>query len=181
LYKDKDLDVILNNYGVAAAELANALAKEKHYADAVRWTKIALCFDSRLKPANLMLGTYYVMNDQRDMAIEHYRTMMELDPAEPEYRLRLAWVYSSDQPNVALRTIDEALAHFPDDRQFYIEGFRYAARLGMPDVAKSYIQRWLEKHPDDREVRRAFENIDSLMQADFGVSSGGMENGKTGR
>jgi hypothetical protein len=42
----------------------------------------------------------------------------------------------------------------------------------MVDVAKGYIERWLEKHPDDREMRSAFEDIDSVLRADYGASSG---------
>jgi tetratricopeptide (TPR) repeat protein len=122
-----------------------------------------------------MLGTYYFLNNDRAAAIEHYRKMMQLDPAEPEYVLRLAWIYSESKPELAIRTIDEALARMPDNRQFYIDGFRYAARMGMVDVAKGYIERWLEKNPDDREVRSAFEDVDSVLQADYGASSGAVK------
>jgi tetratricopeptide (TPR) repeat protein len=180
-YRDRDLDVILNNYGVAAAELANALAKDKRYADAVRWTKIALRFDPRLKPASIMLGTYYLMNGQRDTAIEHYRTMTHLDPTEPEYWIRLAWAYSGDQPVLALRTVEEALAHVPDSRQMYIDGFRYAARLGMADTAKSYFRRWLEKHPEDRQMRDLFGGIDSLIRTEYEAFAGDAAQGAAGK
>jgi hypothetical protein len=37
--------------------------------------------------------------------------------------------------------------------------------MGMGDLAKSYVSRWLDKHPGDEEVRAAFENIDSLIGA----------------
>ncbi|MFA4947768.1 MAG: DUF2723 domain-containing protein [Candidatus Krumholzibacteriia bacterium] len=172
IYKEKDLNITLNNYGVAAAELSNACGREKDYAGAVRWMEVALNFAPYLKPANVMLGTYYFLNKDRATAIEHYRKMMQLDPAEPEYVLRLAWIYSESEPERAIRTIDEALARMPENRQFYIDGFRYAARMGMVDVAKGYIERWLEKHPDDGEMRAAFEDIDSVLQADYDASSG---------
>jgi len=175
IYKEKDLNITLNNYGVAAAELSNACGREKDYAGAVRWMEVALNFAPYLKPANVMLGTYYFLNNDRAAAIEHYRKMMQLDPAEPEYALRLAWIYSESEPESAIRTIDEALARMPDNRQFYIDGFRYAARMGMVDVAKGYIERWLEKNPDDREMRSAFEDIDSVLRADYGASSGAVK------
>jgi len=181
LYKDKELFTTLNNYGVAAAELANALGAQGDFAGAVRWAEIAVRFAPRLKPANIMLGIYYFNNNERGKAIEHYGNLIQSAPSQPEYWLNLAWVYSGDQPALALRTVEEALVHLPDNRQLYIEGFRYAARLGMVDVAKSYVQRWLERHPDDQEVRRAFENIDSLIQTDLGSSSGGVGKSKTGR
>ena len=173
LYKENDLDVILNNYGVAAAELANALGREKDYAGAARWTEIALRFDSGLKPASVMLGTYYYLNNQRDEAIAQYRNMTRVDPGEAEYWLRLAWIYGQDQPTVALQTIDEAISRIPDGRQLYIDGFRYAAHAGLVEVAKAYIQRWLERHPDDNEMRSAFNDVDSLIRADYGAPAGG--------
>jgi tetratricopeptide (TPR) repeat protein len=180
LYRDKDVSITLNNYGVAAAELANALEMQKDYAGAVRWAERAVRFAPRLKPANLMLGVYYFNNNQRGRAIEHYRNLIASDPGYPDYWLNLAWIYSNDEPSLALRKVDEALARFPDDRRFYIDGFRYAARLGKADVAKGYVQRWLVKHPDDEEVRRAFEHIDSLIQADFGAGPGGAGKDRTG-
>jgi tetratricopeptide (TPR) repeat protein len=172
IYREKDLNVTLNNYGVAAAELANACGREKDYACAARWTEVALRFAPYLKPANVMLGTYLYLSKDRTAAIEHYRKMIALDPAEPEYRLRLAWIYSESEPELAIRTINEGLDRIPENRQFYIDGFRYAARMGMVDVAKGYIERWLEKHPDDREMRAAFQDIDSVLKADYGASSG---------
>jgi hypothetical protein len=172
IYKEKDLNITLNNYGVAAAELANALGREKDYAGAVRWMEVALSFAPDLKPANVMLGTYLFLNKDRAAAIDHYRKMMQLDPAEPEYVLRLAWVYSESEPDMALRTIDEAIGRTPENRQFYIDGFRYAARMGMIDIAKKYIERWLENHPDDGEMRAAYADIDSVLRADYGASSG---------
>jgi tetratricopeptide (TPR) repeat protein len=171
IYKEKDLNITLNNYGVAAAELSNAFGREKDYPDAVRWMETALNFAPFLKPANVMLGTYLFLNNDRAGAIEHYRKMMQLDPAEPEYVLRLAWIYGETEPAKALQIIDDAIARWPENRQFYIDGFRHAARNGMVDLAKGYIERWLDKHPDDGEMRAAFQDIDSVLQADYGVPS----------
>jgi hypothetical protein len=172
MYKEKDLGITLNNYGVAAAELANYYGREKQYGDAVRWMKVALSFAPYLKPASVMLGTYYYLDGDRAAAIDEYRKMIELDPTEPEYRLRLAWIYSDNEPELAIRTVDEGIALMPDNRQFYIDGFRYAARMGMIDVAKGYIERWLEKHPDDRDMQAAFQDVDSVLRADYGVKPG---------
>ncbi|MDD4856789.1 MAG: DUF2723 domain-containing protein [Candidatus Krumholzibacteria bacterium] len=178
IYHEKDLNVTLNNYGVAAAELGNAMAREKNYAGAAKWMEVALQFAPRLKPANVMLGTYYFLNNRREEAIAHYRRVTRLYPGEAEYWLRLAWVYSQDQPDLGLRTIDEALAHVPDERQIYIDGFRYAARAGRTDVAKGYIRKWLERHPNDGDMRGVLDDADSLIRSNFGVSPGRGESGK---
>ncbi len=171
IYKERDLNITLNNYGVAAAELANACGREKDYACAVRWMETALSFAPYLKPASVMLGTYYYLNKDHAAAVDYYRKMVQLDPAEPEYRLRLAWIYSETEPEKAARTVDEAISVMPENRQFYIDGFRYAAKMGMIDVAKGYIVRWIEKHPDDREMQAAFQDVDSVLKADYGASN----------
>jgi tetratricopeptide (TPR) repeat protein len=181
LFKEKELNVTLNNYGVAALELANALGKDKDYVGAVRWTEIALRFAPKIKPANVMLGTYYFLNNERSEAIEHYRRMIRQDPTEPEYRMRLAWVYAYDRPTDALRTIDEAIAAIPDNRQLYVEGFRYGAQLGMSDVAKAYIHHWLERHPEDNDMLGVLKDADSLLRAHAGSSSGENAKGGTAR
>jgi hypothetical protein len=181
VYKDRDLATTLNNYGVAAAELANGLAMEKDYAGAAHWAEVSLAFAPNLKASRVLLGTYYAYSNEREKGIDHYRRMIELDPTEPEYRLRLAWLYSQTDLAVALRTIDEGIAAIPDDRQLYVEAFRYAAQMGLPDVAKSYIQRWVDRHPDDVEMRTAFSNIDSLIRADFPAAGEGARKGAGAR
>jgi tetratricopeptide (TPR) repeat protein len=173
LYREKDVSTTLNNYGVVAAELANALSRQGDPAGAVHWAEISVRIAPQLRPANAMLGILYFNNNQRSEAVEHYRRLVKSVPSYPDYWLNLAWVYADDDPALALQTVDEALAYHPDDRRFYVDGFRYAARLGKANAARSYAQRWLEKHPDDREMLRAFEHVDSLIQADFSPSSGG--------
>ena len=117
LYKEKDIVITLNNYGVAAAELANALAGKRTTPAPCAGRKRATRFAPRLKPANVMLGVYYFNNNQRGKAIEHYRNLITSAPGYADYWLNLAWIYSNEEPSLALRTVDEALPRFPDDRR----------------------------------------------------------------
>jgi tetratricopeptide (TPR) repeat protein len=173
LYKEKDLSVILGNYAVAAYELAQLKWKEQDFAGAARWTERALCFDPKLKPAKIVLGVFYAQNNDQQKAVDYYSNMVREDPRESEYWLRLAWVFSvQGNFSMALQTIDQGIRNAPDDGQLYVDGFRYAAETGDVDFAKGYITRWLEKHPDDQEFLRAYEDVERLLREEQSASPG---------
>jgi tetratricopeptide (TPR) repeat protein len=173
LYKEKDLNVILGNYAVAVYELAQLKWKEQDYAGAARWAERALCFDPKLKPAKIVLGVFYALNNEQQKAIDYYTTMVRKEPKEGEYWLRLAWVFSL-QGNfpAALQTIDEGIRNAPDQGQLYVDGFRYASETGDMDFARRYLTRWLEKHPEDEEFRRAYEDVERSLREEQGASPG---------
>jgi len=183
LYKEKDLDIILGNYAVAAYELAQLKWQEQAYAEAARWTERALAFDPKLKPAKVVLGVFYAHGNEPQKAIDYYSRMVREDPRESEYWLRLAWVFASEgNVTAALQTIDEGIRNAPENGQLYVDGFRYAAEAGDKAVARSYITRWLEKHPDDEEFRRVYEDVERSLRengaAPPGRSGAGVEGGR---
>ena len=178
LYKEKDLNIIINNYAAGMYDLAREEWKAQDFASAVRWTERSLRLNPNYKPARIMLGVFFAMNNERQKAIEYYSRLVREEPNEGEYWLRLAWVYSL-QGNIpsALQTIDEGIRNVPENGQFYIDGFRYAASMGSGDLAKRYTERWLARHPDDEEFRKAAEDIERMVRQTPSPSPGNRSTG----
>jgi tetratricopeptide (TPR) repeat protein len=135
--------------------------------------EIALRFDPDLKAGNVLLGTYFLMNDMDQKAIEHYMRAIRRDPGEGEYWSRLARVYEfKDQNAIAIEAVNDGIGRAPEFRQLYLDGFRIAARLGDAETAKDFIRRWLERHPEDQEMRGVIAGADRLLEDEFGLKPG---------
>jgi len=170
IYKDKAANDAYINYAVASAQLGQILSGEKKYAEAVRRMELSLAFDPDFKAARVLLGTDYLLNNEPGKAIEHYRNAIQGDPHEGEYWVRLARVYEyTNQLPVARATIDEGIKMAPDERQLYIDGFRVAANMREADLAKTYIKRYVDAHPDDEDMRGVYAGIDKILAEDFGI------------
>ncbi len=178
VYKDDETRGMFVNFAVAMAQLAQEKAIEKDFDDAIRRMEIALRFDPTLKAANALLGTYYMMNEMDQKAIDHYIQAIRRDPGEGEYWSRLARIYEfKEQHAIALKSIDDGIRHAPEFRQLSIDGFRIAARLGDGERAKDYIRQWLARHPEDREMEGILAGADKLLEDEFGIES---RSGRTG-
>ena len=61
-----------------------------------------------------------------------------------------------------------AIASAPGHRDLYGHGFRLSALLGRRDQAKRFVRAWLDGHPGDREFRQLYDNIDKVLETEFG-------------
>ncbi len=174
IHRDKDTQVMFINFAVAMAQLAQEKAINRDYRDAIRRMEIALRFDPTLKAAKILIGTYLMMDGRDQEAISHYIQVIKEEPAEGEYWMRLARIYEfKKQFPFAIQNISEGIRLAPDFRQLYIDGFRVAARMGEGNAAKDFIRQWLERHPDDQEMRGIFDGADRLLREEFELSPGG--------
>jgi len=173
-FKEEDgLDIILVNYAVAMGQLGYLKSKDKDYAEAARRMETAIRFTSKYKPGKMILGTYYLLNNEPQKAIDYYRRMIQEEPTEGEYWLRLATAYEvTGQFPAALEYIDGGIRNAPDFRQLYINGFQYAAHLGRVDAAKKYVASWLRLHPDDQQMKEFYGDIDRVLKDEFGIQPG---------
>jgi tetratricopeptide (TPR) repeat protein len=179
VYKDEETRGMFVNFAVAMAQLAQEKAIEKDFPDAIRRMEIALRFDPTLTAANVLLGTYYMMNGNDQKAIDHYIQAIRKDPGEGEYWSRLARIYEfKEQPSIALKSVNDGIRYAPEFRQLYIDGFRVAARLGDAGAAKDYLRRWLDRHPEDQEMEGIIAGADKLLEEEFGLKPGSSRTGE---
>ncbi len=165
IYREKDFRFVLNNYAVAMLQLAGVRASERDFAGGALWVERALLFEPELKPGKEILGTYYALGGDVASGIAYYDSLVKAEPATGEYWLRYARLLAIEgRTDLALATVDEGIAGLPEFRQLYIEGFQHAARAGLADTARSYIERWLEKHPDDNEFSATLRDFGAIME-----------------
>jgi len=174
VFKGQDgLDIILVNYAVAQGQLAYIESLKKNYGAAGRRMEIANRFTPKYKPGKLILGTYYLLNNEPERAIRYYEQMIKEEPTEGEYWLRLAAVHEvGGRLPQALETIDAGIRNAPEFRQLYINGFQYAARLGNVDAARKYVRDWVERHPDDETMQGLYRDMDRVLEEQFGIRPG---------
>jgi tetratricopeptide (TPR) repeat protein len=182
VYKDRDTEGMFINFAVAIAQLGQEKALSGDFKGAERCMERALLLDPTLKAAKILLGTYYMMDNQKEKAIAHYIQMIRQEPGEGEYWLRLARIYEyEDQFTFALQNINEGIRLAPENKQLYIDGFRIAAKMGDAQTAKDFLRQWVERHPDDREMQGVFVGADKLLEEEFGLkATGEKKGGKTG-
>ena len=165
IYRERDFRFVLNNYGIAMLELAGVKASARDFAAAATWVERALLFEDDLRPGKELLGTYYALGGDLERGLAYYDALTRREPGVGEYWLRWARLYTvDDRTPVALQKIDEGIARAPGFRQLYVEGFQLAARAGMAEPARRYVQSWLEKHPDDGEFSATLRDFDRVLE-----------------
>jgi hypothetical protein len=165
VYREKDFRFVLNNYAVAMLQLAASRAGERDFASAALWVERALLFEPDLRPGKEMLGTYYALGGDMSKGMGYYDSLTRAEPGTGEYWLRYARLIAAEgRYDFAIAKIDEGISRAPEFRQLYVEGFQFAARSGMAEQARGFIERWLDKHPDDKEFVATLQDFDSIME-----------------
>ena len=170
VYKDRDTRAMFQNFSIAVSQLAQHLAVEKKHEEALPWIEMALKFTPEFAWARNFIGGFYVMAGEKEKAKSYYLDQIRENPKDGGSWFGLARVYEFEgRYDTALENLDEALRLIPGDRQLHIEAFRVAAQMGMRDRAVGYLQAWLDRNPNDSEVRAAIDDIDSILEKEFRI------------
>ena len=97
--------------------------------------------------------------------------MLRRNPASPDahYYLGVARMFQR-RMNEALQAFDDAIRLDPDYFYAYLGAYSMLWESGQADPALSYLKRWLDRHPDDQQVRTLYEG--HLRQMGRAPSSG---------
>jgi tetratricopeptide (TPR) repeat protein len=169
VYRSPDTRGLLINFAVAAFQLAQKAAVRKDYGEAVRWGEVSYSLNPDFEFSRSYLGLYYSRAGMRDKALAHYRREIARDPADGAFWMGLASIYEDGgDVEEALEVLKEGVKAAPDYRDLFGHGFRLAALLGRKEEAKRFVQEWVENHPGDREFGQLYENIDRVLETEFG-------------
>jgi hypothetical protein len=169
VYQTSDTKAMFINFSVAAFQLAQMAASRHDYDEAVKWGELAYRLNPDFEYPRRYLGIYYSRAGRFDRAIRFYEAQIESNPGRGEYWLGLASVYEDrGDPGAALEVIERGVEASPDHRDLFAHGFRIAALLGRPQLAESFVLRWLDGHPGDKEFRDLYNNIDKVLETEFG-------------
>jgi tetratricopeptide (TPR) repeat protein len=164
IYKTEDTRSMFVNYSVAAFQIAQIKAREDNYDEAIRWAELSLKFNRTFEWTRKYLGLYYSRNGQTGKAIEFYKDVLREEPRKGMYYVGLISVYQeAGQLLAALEVVDRAISNVPDERDLYVYGFQIASAMGQPENARMYIEKWLARHPGDKDFRNLLNNFRDIM------------------
>ncbi|MCK4538064.1 MAG: DUF2723 domain-containing protein [Candidatus Krumholzibacteria bacterium] len=178
LFKSLDVTTMYQNYSVATMQLAFNKGRKNEYPEAIEWAEMSFAISPTFDWGRKELGIYYMHNRQYDKAIEYFKSEQVRDPDNCDFHLGVAAVYE------AMGDLDsalDALARSSDEmiacRDIFTHGFNIAARLGRRARAKEFVKKWLDLHPEDREMANFYADIDRILDqetaAEDSVDSGG--------
>jgi tetratricopeptide (TPR) repeat protein len=174
VYKDADTRAMFQNFSIAVSQLAQNLAMEGKHQEALPWIEMALKFSPSFSWARNFIGGFYMMAGEADRAREYYLEQTRENPNDGASWLGLSRVYEFEgRLDLAMQNLDEGLRLDPLNKQLYINAFRIAARLGQRETAIQYLQRWLQREPNDPEVRAVMQDIDSILEREFNLKPPG--------
>jgi tetratricopeptide (TPR) repeat protein len=172
VYRTADTKGMFINFAVAAFQLAQKSSSRKDYDEALRWAELSYSLNPDFDYPRKYLGIYYGRAGHFDRGVEHYEREIERDPARGEFWMGLASVYEeAEDIEKALEVLERGIITAPEHRDLYGHGFRLSALLGRRDQAKEFVRWWLERHPGDSEFRNLNDNIDEVLDREFGPAA----------
>ncbi len=155
---------LIQNYAAALCQVAYLKRNAKNTPDAVKALELAKEISPDIDPAVLFLGWYYFETGDTAKAINHYKEQIRRHPERLELFYRLAGVYEriGDLQN-SLVLLDEIILKNPQDREAVLSAFGIAAKLKLPARARTYLTAWIARHPDDKDMMQALEELDKAI------------------
>jgi hypothetical protein len=155
---------LIQNYSAAFVQLAYAKHDAGDYAAALRFMQIAGEISPRLEPPRQLLGYYYLDAGDSVMAVDHYLDLLRERPGDDALSYRLAGIYERlGRYADALVLVDPLYKREPDAKDLSVLVFTLAARAGMPERARAYMQDWIQRHPNDADARKALEDYERQL------------------
>ncbi|MBN2184092.1 MAG: DUF2723 domain-containing protein [Candidatus Krumholzibacteriota bacterium] len=170
VFKSQDIDNMFINFSIASFQLAQLRSRDGDDEEAVKWAELSYNFSPGFEWPKKYLGIYYMRNRQYEKAVGHYRREIEKDPKNGELWVNLASVYeAAGDQEMALEELKKGITSAGEFRDLFGQAFRVSAILGRPAEAKGYIEAWLKKNPGDEEYQALYDDIDGVLQREFGI------------
>jgi tetratricopeptide (TPR) repeat protein len=155
---------LIQNYSAAFVQLAYVKNEAKDYDDALKYLAVAGEISPHLEAPKQYMGYYLLDAGDTTAAINHYVNLLREKPGDDQLSYRLAGVYERvGRYSDALELIDPLYRKEPDAKDLSVMVFTLAARAGMVDRAKAYMEDWLKRHPEDTEGREALQEYERQL------------------
>jgi hypothetical protein len=165
IYLQPYIEHLIQNYSAAFVQLAYEKHKAGDYASALKYMEISNEISPQLAPPRQLLGLYYMDAGDTTGAIEFYLEGLRKSPGDLQLMYRLASVYErSGDYGKALELIDAILREDPDSGDLVMMAYTLSIRAGTLERARGYLSAWLQRHPQDQEVRDMLEDFDRQVQ-----------------
>jgi len=141
-------------------DIGSILRKKGDLTRALDWYKK----NSIEKPDNLSLRMTYAdllrQNNELDRAIEIYQGVISQFPEDDNAYYEIAWTYwISDQPTLAIQSVEEALKISPSKLHFLLRAGNFYESIGLVDDALRYYNRILEIDADNVDAQQGVSRL----------------------
>jgi tetratricopeptide (TPR) repeat protein len=134
---------------LAREALLTGLLYRFRWADAYSQLQDWLAHDPDSTTALLMRGKLEEQRQGVEVAIEHYRRILQIDPDHDEARLRLATqLLAIRRGEEALPHVEILRSHLPDHPEVAVQWVQTLALMGMTDKSRLALDECLKQHPD---------------------------------
>jgi tetratricopeptide (TPR) repeat protein len=158
VYKDENAATLSRNFAAAHLQLAFHYRRQgqmnRAIAEMERVTRMFPDFADVLIP----LGGFYMDQGDTARALALFEKLAARSPGNPEvrysYGLTLVFKGRLEQ---ALHEFDAAIALDPNYNSAYYAAYYCLNQFGQHDRALAYIQRWVDRHPNDAQAQQMLE------------------------
>jgi Tfp pilus assembly protein PilF len=158
VYKDENAATLSRNYAAAHLQLA------MHYRDTGRLPEAITEMErvERMFPdfvgAFIPLGKMYMEDGDTAKAHQLYTRLVQRHPNNPDahFHYGVTSMYRND-PAGGLQHFDRTIALDPEYFYAYIAAYSLLMDQGRLEQAIGYLQRWLDRHPEDQQVRATLD------------------------
>jgi tetratricopeptide (TPR) repeat protein len=158
VYKDENASTLSRNYAAAHLQLAMFYQQRNELPKAVAEMERVERMFPDFVGAFIPLGKMYMDMGDTLKAHELFARLVKRHPESPEVQFHygVTSMYLGDR-QTALQSFDRSLSLDPEYFYPYVAAYSMLWEAGQHEQALSYLERWLQRHPDDQQVRQVLE------------------------
>jgi len=165
IYKDDNSNKLLQNYTTAFMTLALEFKMSNESEEALKVMEEALLvlpYDWRV---TMFTADLYAESKEWDRMKGLFDYAMENDSNNVRLiRVFSDLAYQNGDTTGAIPYLEEGRKYNPDDDMLFKTLLGYYYVLGMNDEMNNQIEKWLENHPDDQQLRSYLESVQARKQ-----------------
>jgi len=158
VFKDENASTLTRNYAAAHLQLADHYQRSGQMPLAIaELERVERMFPSMVD-VQVPLGKFYLDAGDTVRAAALFERMLRRSPDSPDahYYMAVARMFQN-RLQEALRSFDRAIELDPDYFYAYLGAYTMLWQAGQTDPSLAYLKRWLDRHPDDQQVRGLYE------------------------
>ena len=154
VYKDENATTLSRNYAFSHLQLAFLYERQGKVPLAIaEMERVERMFPGYVDVL-IPLGTYYLEVGDTAKAVRLFERLVATNPtnAEVHYRLGVTRMFQGNIQG-GVQAFDRAIQLDPQNFMAWIAAYTLLWEAGQREQALSYLQRWIDSHPDDAQAR----------------------------
>jgi tetratricopeptide (TPR) repeat protein len=158
VYKDENASTLSRNYAAAHLQLGFWYQRRGESKKAItEFERVERMFPG-YADVGVPLGRIYLEAGDTAKAVALFEKLMRTSPGSPDvhYYYGVTQMFRGNG-RAALQGFDRAIDLDPEFFYAYLAAYSMLDENGQPQEAAKYLEKWLSRHPDDRQVRALLE------------------------